>query len=159
MSPHKHPVLGGTGAQGRACSMLTVLPCHHTHTHMHRHVHTRTYMYSQMHVQTHINTHVYTYLPSHIGLPTWFRWSRICLSMQETQVRSLGREDPPEKGMATLSSIPAWRIAWREEAGGLQSMGSHTSVCVYIYIHTYIYLVTCISYNLLKNNLNIYLFI
>ena len=81
------------------------------------------------------------------------------LAIWETQVRSLGLEDSLEKGMATLSSIPAWRIAWREEAGGLQSMGSHTSVCVYIYIHTYIYLVTCISYNLLKNNLNIYLFI
>ena len=34
-------------------------------------------------------------------------------------VRSLGREDPLEKGMATLSSILAWRIHWREEPGGL----------------------------------------
>ena len=32
--------------------------------------------------------------------------------MQETQIRSLGREDPPEKGMATHSSILAWRIPW-----------------------------------------------
>ena len=35
--------------------------------------------------------------------------------MQETQVQSLGREDPLEKGMATLSSILAWRIPWTEE--------------------------------------------
>ena len=42
----------------------------------------------------------------------------------ETRVRSLGREDPLEKGMATHSSILAWRIPWREEPGGLQSMGS-----------------------------------
>ena len=44
-------------------------------------------------------------------------------AMQETQVQSLGREDPLEKGMATYSSILAWRIPWTEEAGGLQSMG------------------------------------
>ena len=42
-----------------------------------------------------------------------------------TQVRSLGLEDPLEKGMETLSSILAWKIAWTEEAGRLQSMGSH----------------------------------
>ena len=42
---------------------------------------------------------------------------------QETQVQSLGWEDPPEKGMATHSSILAWRNAWTEEAGGLHSMG------------------------------------
>ena len=45
------------------------------------------------------------------------------LAMQETQVRSLDREDPLEKGMATHSSVPAWRIPWTEEPGGLQSMG------------------------------------
>ena len=43
---------------------------------------------------------------------------------QETQVRSLGREDPLEEGMATPSSILAWRIPWTEEPGRLQSMGS-----------------------------------
>ena len=42
---------------------------------------------------------------------------------QETQIRSLGLEDPLEKGMATHSSILAWRSPWREEPGGLQSMG------------------------------------
>ena len=44
-------------------------------------------------------------------------------AMQETQVRSLGQEDSLEKGMATHSSILAWRIPWTEEPGGLQSMG------------------------------------
>ena len=48
-----------------------------------------------------------------------------CLpGMQETWVRSLGREDPLEKEMATHSSTLAWRIPWREEPGRLQSMGS-----------------------------------
>ena len=44
-------------------------------------------------------------------------------AMLETQVRSLGREDPLEKGVATHSSILAWRTPWTEEPGGLQSMG------------------------------------
>ena len=44
-------------------------------------------------------------------------------AMQETQVRSLGQEDPLQKGMATYSSILAWRIPWTEEPGQLQSMG------------------------------------
>ena len=47
--------------------------------------------------------------------------------MQETQVRSLGREDPLEKEMATHSSIFAWIIPRTEEPGGLQSMGSKTT--------------------------------
>ena len=45
-------------------------------------------------------------------------------AVQETQVRSLGWEDPLEKEMATHSSILAWKISWIEEPGGLQSMGS-----------------------------------
>ena len=45
-------------------------------------------------------------------------------AVQETQVQSLGWEDPLEKGMATHSSIPAWRVPWTEESGGLPSMGS-----------------------------------
>ena len=44
--------------------------------------------------------------------------------MQETRVRSLDREDPLEKAMATHLSTLAWRIPWREEPGRLQSMGS-----------------------------------
>ena len=45
-------------------------------------------------------------------------------AMWETWVRSLGREDPLEKEMATHSSILAWRIPWTDEPGGLQSTGS-----------------------------------
>ena len=44
--------------------------------------------------------------------------------MQEIQVQSLGQKDPLEKGMATSSSILAWRVPWMEEPGGLLSMGS-----------------------------------
>ena len=43
---------------------------------------------------------------------------------QETQVQSLGWDDPLEEEMATHSSILAWRIPWTEEPGGLRSMGS-----------------------------------
>ena len=43
--------------------------------------------------------------------------------MQEMRVHSLGWEDPLEKGMATDSSILAWRMPWTEEPSGLQSMG------------------------------------
>ena len=45
-------------------------------------------------------------------------------AMQETQVQSLGQEDPLEKGMATHFSTLAWRVPWTEEPGRLQSMGS-----------------------------------
>jgi len=45
-------------------------------------------------------------------------------TMQETQVRDLGQEDPLEKGMATHSSILDWRTPWTEEPGRIQAMGS-----------------------------------
>ena len=45
---------------------------------------------------------------------------------QETWVRSLGQEDPLQKGVATHSSILSWSIPWTEEPGGLQSMGSQS---------------------------------
>ena len=48
-------------------------------------------------------------------------------AMRETWVRSLGWEDPLKKGMATHSSILAWKIPWTEEPGGLQSMGLQKS--------------------------------
>ena len=44
-------------------------------------------------------------------------------TLQETQVRILDQEDPLEEGMATRSSLLAWRIPWTEEPGGLQSIG------------------------------------
>ena len=54
------------------------------------------------------------------------------LAMQEIWVRSLGREDPVNKEMATHSSILAWRIPWTEEPGGLQSMRSQRIGHVYV---------------------------
>ena len=59
-----------------------------------------------------------------LGLPWWL--SNNLPAMQETQetwVQSLGREDPQEEGMATHSSMLAWKIPWTEEPGGLPSMG------------------------------------
>ena len=55
------------------------------------------------------------------------QWVKNLLAMQETQeirVQSLGWEDPLEEGMATHSSILAWRIPWTEEPGGLRSIAS-----------------------------------
>ena len=57
--------------------------------------------------------------------------------MQESQVQSLGQEDPLEKGMATHSSILAWRIPWTEESGGLQLMGSQRVGHDLVTEHTY----------------------
>ena len=58
------------------------------------------------------------------GLPRWHKLQRTGLPTQETQVRSLGREDPLEETMATHSSFLAWRMPWTEGPGGLQFMGS-----------------------------------
>ena len=70
------------------------------------------------------------------GKPPFKYWVRLntdsvvaqtvkCLpTMRETRVRSLGREDPLGKEMATHSSTLAWKIPWTEEPGRLQSMGS-----------------------------------
>ena len=51
-------------------------------------------------------------------------WVKHLPTIQETRVRSLGREDPLEKEMATHSSTLAWKIPWSEKPGRLQSMGS-----------------------------------
>ena len=61
-----------------------------------------------------------------MGLPRFHSGKRISLPMQEIQgmqVWSLGQEDPLEEGMATHSSILAWKLPWTEEPGGLQPMG------------------------------------
>ena len=50
------------------------------------------------------------------------------LAMQETAARSLGQEDPLEKGMATHSSILAWRVPWTEKLGGLPSMSQGSDI-------------------------------
>ena len=58
------------------------------------------------------------------GLPLVAQMVKRLSTMWETRVQALGWEDPPEKGMATHSSILAWKIPWTEEPGRLQSMGS-----------------------------------
>ena len=58
-------------------------------------------------------------------------------AMQETWVQSLGVEDALEKGMATCSSILAWRIPWTEEPGGLQSVGHKESATTERLTHTH----------------------
>ena len=64
-----------------------------------------------------------------IGYPLLYSWASLVAQMVknipvmwETWIRSLGWEDPLEKGMATHSSILAWKIPWTEEPGRLQSM-------------------------------------
>ena len=67
-------------------------------------------------------------------------------AMQEIQVRSLGGEDPLEEETATHSSIPAWRMPWKEEPGGLQSTGlkeSDTTERLHFRFHVYIYVYKC----------------
>ena len=58
---------------------------------------------------------------TYIGLPRWLSGKNSPV-VQQTWVQSLGQEDPLEEGMATHSSILAWRIPWTEEPGGIQSM-------------------------------------
>ena len=60
----------------------------------------------------------------HMGFPCGWGGKESACNVGEIQVWSLGGEDPLEKGMATNSSILAWRIPWTEEPGGLQSMRS-----------------------------------
>ena len=79
-------------------------------------------------------THTWTHITKARLWRVWkviLQWTSLVAQMvkplstiRETRVRSLGREDPLEKEMATHSSILAWRIPWTEEPGGLQSMGS-----------------------------------
>ena len=57
--------------------------------------------------------------------------------MQETWVQTMDEEDPLEEEMATCFSILAWKIQWREEPGGLQSMGSQDSNTTERLGHTY----------------------
>ena len=74
------------------------------------------YTYSCIYIYIHIYTYIWASLVAQIvkNLP----------AMQETQVPSLGQEDPLEERMATHSSFLAWRIPWTEEPSGLQSMRS-----------------------------------
>ena len=77
---------------------------------------------------------VYTYMTGRASLVP--RTLQNLPAVQETWVPSLVREDLLEKGMATHSSIPAWRIPWMEESAGLQSVGlprvKHDRACTHI---------------------------
>ena len=69
------------------------------------------------------HTHTHTYIMGFLGGASGKE--PMCQGRrQETWVQSLGQEDPLEEGMATHSSILAWRIPWTEEPSGLQSIGS-----------------------------------
>ena len=70
-------------------------------------------------MQTCLYAHIYIYLYTFLVAQT----VKNLPAMQETHVRSLGQEDPLEKGMAVHSNILAWRIPWTEEPGGPQFIG------------------------------------
>ena len=61
------------------------------------------------------------------GLPKWCSWQRTCPTVQETRVRTLGREDPLEEGMATHSSILAWEIHGQRSLVGYSPWGHKES--------------------------------
>ena len=75
-----------------------------------------------------------------VGLPWWLRWVKNLPAMLESQIQSLSGEDPLEKGMATHSSILAWRIPWTEEPGGLHSMGSQRDTTEQLHYYSYLFL-------------------
>ena len=62
--------------------------------------------------------------PWAVGLPLWLRWWRICLQCRKPEFDPWIGKIPLEKGMATHSSILAWKIPWTEEPSGLQFTGS-----------------------------------
>ena len=66
-------------------------------------------------------------------MPAW-RKHLPTQEMQERQVQSLGREEPPEEGMATHSSILTWKVPWTDEPGGLQSVGLQSQTWLSMHI-------------------------
>ena len=90
-------------------------------------------LYSDLFIYTNTNTTLFwlLWLYDKSGSQAWaFLMAQIVKNlptMRETQVRFLGQEDPLEKGMATHSSILAWRIPQMKEPGRLQSTGSNTT--------------------------------
>ena len=82
-----------------------------------------------MHIDLSIRKTLFTVqAPSLVSLPVSWVWASLVSqsvktlpAVQDTQARSLGQEDPLEKGIATHSSILAWRIPWTEEPGRLYS--------------------------------------
>ena len=70
-----------------------------------------------------IYNYTHTHTHTHLWAPLVAQTVKNLPAMQETQVQSLGWEDPLEKRMAAHSSVLAWRIPWTEEPGGLQPIG------------------------------------
>ena len=77
-----------------------------------------------MYTHTHTHTHTLSLSLSLTETSDMFQMVKSLSKMLETQVRSLGQEDPLEKEMATHSSTLTWKIPWTEEPGRLQFMGS-----------------------------------
>ena len=132
--------------------------CIYTHTHTHTHIFRYRaeficFYFNLKHTHLCLHMHRYTYIWLLDYMFCYIRSSLVVQlvknppAMQETWVWSLGWEGPLEEGMATHSSILAWRIPWTEEPGGLQSMGSHRvrhcewlSLSLwYIRLHTHIH--------------------
>ena len=82
------------------------------------------YIYIYTHTHTHIYIHLYIYIYTHTYMFTVAQMVKDLTVMWETQVRSLGGEEPLEKELATHYSLLAWRIPQTEERGRLWSMGS-----------------------------------
>ena len=118
-------------AQGSNSDLLHCKQFLYHLNHQGSHIYICIYIYIYIYIYIHTHTHtpgkpcIYMYTPTHIytqGYPWWLKWLENLPAMLETQVQSLGQEDPLEKGMAAHSSILAWRIIlWTEEPGGLQS--------------------------------------
>jgi len=88
-----------------------------------------TYIYTCMcvdiiYIYTHTYIHIYIYIHMDFLGGQWVKNLPATQETQETQIRSLGPEVPLKEGMATHSSILAWRIPWTEELSRLQSKGS-----------------------------------
>jgi len=110
--------LGAREAEGGRMAPRFLVERHtHTHTHTHTHVERGTQGFRLFSLN----------LVNYLGFPGGSSVKNPPV-MQETQVQSLGQEDPLEKEMATHSSILAWRIQWTEEPGGLQSIVWHRFV-------------------------------
>ena len=106
--------------------------CHHTQLFQPTHLLTLLYWMNSTHIWglNYISPVSFLNDFNKLQSPCWRAWASLVAQMiknlpsvQETWVWSLGLEDPLDKGMATHSSILAWRILWREVPGGLQSTG------------------------------------
>ena len=113
-------------------------------------IHTHIYVCVYIHI-TVICICIYNWIYTYVyGASLVAQMVKNLPAIQETQVRSLGQEDPPGEDMPTHSSIPAWRIPWTEEPGGLQFIRphrvrhnwrdfAHMHTYLYIYMHTHIW--------------------